>query len=81
MLGFAFKADTGDTRESAAISLIKDFQAEKAYVNIYDPKVDHAQIWADLAEASPLTPLDISKLMSVLQTVPEADGLSKSDNK
>ncbi|KAF8719036.1 hypothetical protein AX14_011537 [Amanita brunnescens Koide BX004] len=59
VLGFAFKADTGDTRESAAISLIKDFQAEKAYVNIYDPKVDHAQIWADLAEASPLTPLDI----------------------
>ncbi|KAF8352014.1 UDP-glucose dehydrogenase [Amanita rubescens] len=49
VLGFAFKADTGDTRESAAISLIKDFQAEKALVNIYDPK------------ASPLVPLDAIK--------------------
>ncbi|KAF8639155.1 hypothetical protein AX17_001644 [Amanita inopinata Kibby_2008] len=58
VLGFAFKADTGDTRESAAISLVRDFQAERAYVNIYDPKVEHAQIWADLAEASPLTPLE-----------------------
>ena len=64
MLGFAFKADTGDTRESAAISLIRDFQAEKALVNIYDPKVEHAQIWADLAEASPLVPLDASELTS-----------------
>lgn len=71
MLGFAFKADTGDTRESAAISLIKDFQAEKAYVNIYDPKVEDAQIWADLAEASPLVPLNTSEFMSVLRTVHE----------
>ena len=60
MLGFAFKADTGDTRESAAITLIRDFQSERAYVNIYDPKVPPAQIWTDLAEASPQSPLDAS---------------------
>jgi hypothetical protein len=60
VLGFAFKADTGDTRESAAITLIRDFQSERALVNIYDPKVDPAQIWTDLAEASPQTPLDVS---------------------
>jgi UDPglucose 6-dehydrogenase len=57
VLGFAFKADTGDTRESAAITLIKDFQSEKAFVNVYDPQVEHEQIWADLQEASPLMPL------------------------
>ncbi len=56
MLGFAFKADTGDTRESAAITLIKDFQSEKALVNVYDPQVSEEQIWLDLQEASPLTP-------------------------
>lgn len=60
MLGFAFKADTGDTRESAAITLIRDFQSERALISIYDPKVKHAQIWTDLAEASPQTPLDTS---------------------
>jgi UDPglucose 6-dehydrogenase len=53
VLGFAFKADTGDTRESASITLIKHFQEERAFVNIYDPKVEHCQIWTDLEGASP----------------------------
>ncbi|KAG2347051.1 nucleotide sugar dehydrogenase [Suillus weaverae] len=53
VLGFAFKADTGDTRESAAITLIRDFQQEKALINIYDPQVESNQIWTDLTEASP----------------------------
>ncbi|KAG1763771.1 UDP-glucose/GDP-mannose dehydrogenase family, NAD binding domain-containing protein [Suillus occidentalis] len=57
VLGFAFKADTGDTRESAAITLIRDFQQERALVNIYDPQVESNQIWADLNEASPDVPL------------------------
>ncbi|EIW53577.1 UDP-glucose dehydrogenase [Trametes versicolor FP-101664 SS1] len=61
VLGFAFKADTGDTRESAAITLIRDFLSERAYVTIYDPKVDEAQIWLDLAEACPATPLETIK--------------------
>lgn len=61
VLGFAFKADTGDTRESASITLIRDFLSEKALVNIYDPKVEEPQIWQDLAEAVPGTPLDSIK--------------------
>jgi UDPglucose 6-dehydrogenase len=73
VLGFAFKADTGDTRESAAISLIRDFQAERAYVNIYDPKVEHKQIWADLAEANPLTPLEsIQQQVTICSSASEA---------
>lgn len=62
MLGFAFKADTGDTRESAAITLIKNFQNEKALVNVYDPQVPETQIWQDLQEASPLLSLDTSTM-------------------
>ncbi|KIY67251.1 UDP-glucose dehydrogenase [Cylindrobasidium torrendii FP15055 ss-10] len=58
VLGFAFKADTGDTRESAAITLIKNFLNETAYVNVYDPKVPHEQIWQDLQEAIPNKPLE-----------------------
>ena len=53
VLGFAFKADTGDTRESAAITLIRDFLSERARVNVYDPKVTEEQIWLDLDEARP----------------------------
>jgi len=38
LLGFAFKANTGDTRESPAIYIAKKLLAEKAGVVISDPK-------------------------------------------
>nr|AMD43723.1 UDP-glucose dehydrogenase [Vanderbylia robiniophila] len=73
VLGFAFKADTGDTRESAAISLIRDFLSERAYVTIYDPKVEEAQIWLDLSEAIPGTPLEtIKKYVTIVHSALEA---------
>ena len=39
LLGFAFKKDTGDTRESAAITVAKHLMDEGAKLSIYDPKV------------------------------------------
>lgn len=44
ILGFAFKKDTNDTRESAAISICRDLLAEQARVVVYDPKVPAAWI-------------------------------------
>ena len=38
ILGFAFKANTGDTRESPAISVCKQLLEEHAALAIYDPK-------------------------------------------
>jgi UDPglucose 6-dehydrogenase len=38
LFGFAFKADTGDTRESQAVAVAKDLLAERAHVVITDPK-------------------------------------------
>jgi UDPglucose 6-dehydrogenase len=51
ILGFAFKKDTNDTRESAAIHICRDLLRERAHIAIYDPQVDAAQIHQDLAEA------------------------------
>jgi UDPglucose 6-dehydrogenase len=48
VLGFAFKKDTNDTRESAAIYICKDLLEEQANIAIYDPKVEVAQIQRDL---------------------------------
>ncbi|XP_077518552.1 UDP-glucose 6-dehydrogenase sgl isoform X3 [Amblyomma americanum] len=48
VLGFAFKKDTGDTRESAAIYVCKHLMEEGAFLNIYDPKVPKQQIINDL---------------------------------
>jgi UDPglucose 6-dehydrogenase len=39
LLGFAFKKDTGDTRESPAIHVAKTLLDEGAKLHIYDPKV------------------------------------------
>jgi UDPglucose 6-dehydrogenase len=40
---------------------MRDFLAENALINLYDPKVEQSQIWADLAEACPTLPLESSK--------------------
>ena len=51
LLGFAFKADTNDTRESPAIRIAKDLLEEGAQLSIYDPKVSINQIQRDLGVA------------------------------
>ena len=48
ILGFAFKADTNDTREAPAIRIAKDLLEEGAQLAIHDPKVDSEQIARDL---------------------------------
>ncbi|XP_023240910.1 UDP-glucose 6-dehydrogenase-like [Centruroides sculpturatus] len=48
ILGFAFKKNTGDTRESAAIYICKHLLEEGAHLSIYDPKVHKNQIIDDL---------------------------------
>ncbi|BDA43347.1 UDP-glucose 6-dehydrogenase 1 [Coccomyxa sp. Obi] len=49
VLGFAFKKDTGDTRETPAIDVCKGLLSDNAKINIYDPKVTEAQIHNDLS--------------------------------
>lgn len=51
VLGFAFKADTNDTRESPAIRICLDLLEEGAQLVIVDPKVGEVQIGKDLAQA------------------------------
>lgn len=48
VLGFAFKKDTNDTRESAAINVCRDLLAEHAKVCVYDPKVPADEIRRDV---------------------------------
>jgi UDPglucose 6-dehydrogenase len=51
VLGFAFKKDTNDTRESAAIYVCRDLLMEKAHLHVYDPKVSPETIRGELAYA------------------------------
>ncbi|HRZ32967.1 MAG TPA: UDP-glucose 6-dehydrogenase [Flavobacterium sp.] len=47
-LGWAFKKDTNDTRESAAIYVANDLLFEQAKLAVYDPKVSEEQMLFDL---------------------------------
>ena len=47
-LGWAFKKDTNDTRESAAIYVAWELLEDQAEIHIYDPKVTEMQIFTDL---------------------------------
>lgn len=47
-LGWAFKKDTNDTRESAAIYVADNLLNEHANIHVYDPKVAEHQIYFDL---------------------------------
>ncbi|WP_339751678.1 nucleotide sugar dehydrogenase [uncultured Winogradskyella sp.] len=48
MLGWAFKKDTNDTRESAAIYVADHLLSERANIAVYDPKVSSKKVQADL---------------------------------
>ena len=48
LLGFAFKANTNDTRESSAITIAKNLLIEGAHLKIHDPQVSEQQISIEL---------------------------------
>ena len=48
IMGFSFKSNTNDTRESPAIFICKRLLEEGAILKIYDPKVSEEQIEKDL---------------------------------
>lgn len=50
ILGFAFKKDTHDTRETPAIDVCKDLLQEGPHLAIYDPLVEADQMRADFVE-------------------------------
>ena len=48
ILGWAFKKDTNDTRESAAIYVANNLIKSNIHINVYDPKVRESQIFFDM---------------------------------
>ena len=67
ILGFAFKKDTNDTRESAAIHICRDLLHERAQLAIYDPQVDAAAIHQDLVAVG----IDPALVLSNVEICPD----------
>jgi UDPglucose 6-dehydrogenase len=72
LLGFAFKKDTGDTRESAAIDIVRRLVEEKAQIAITDPKCSESQIWMDLTYACKLDRVELQKYVTLVGSPEEA---------
>ena len=48
MLGFAFKKDTGDVRETPAMFVLRDLLEEQAKVFVYDPQVKREDMFSEM---------------------------------
>ncbi len=72
ILGWAFKKDTNDTRESAAIYVADYLLNEQAELWIYDPKVKAEQVYADLDYLNTRGEADNRRLVKVVNDPYEA---------
>ena len=75
VLGFAFKADTNDTRESPAIRICRDLLEEGAVLQIVDPKVSESQIAQDLGQPAGAGEGSWQQVPEVQQAASGADAL------
>jgi UDPglucose 6-dehydrogenase len=73
ILGFAFKADTNDTREAPAIRICQDLLDEGAHLAIYDPKVLEGQMKNDLGDVD--NEGHWQRVISPMEAVSEADAV------
>lgn len=64
-LGWAFKKDTNDTRESAAMYVADYLLFEHAEISVYDPKVLEDQIYKDLDGLATRSSLENKQLLRV----------------
>ncbi len=71
-LGWAFKKDTNDTRESAAIYVADHLLDEEAFITVYDPKVSEEQIYRDLDYLGTRSPEENRRLVKVVNDPYEA---------
>ena len=71
-LGWAFKKDTNDTRESAAIFVADDLLNEQANIAVFDPKVNEKQILFDLDYLGSRLPNENQKQLKVFNNPYEA---------
>ncbi|MGO3655368.1 MAG: nucleotide sugar dehydrogenase [Sphingobacterium sp.] len=67
-LGWAFKKNTNDTRESAAIYVADHLLEEKAELCVYDPKVSSTQVYSDLNQLNTRSSDENEQLVSVFDS-------------
>ncbi|KAB1071282.1 nucleotide sugar dehydrogenase [Tamlana haliotis] len=72
LLGWAFKKDTNDTRESAAIYVADHLLNEQAEITVYDPKVSEEKVQSDLNYLNTRSPEENKALLQSTDSPYEA---------
>ena len=72
IFGFAFKKDTGDTRETAAAFIARDLVEEQARVHVYDPQVSRESMFAEFKYTLNLSEETKPGLGELVVTSPDA---------
>ena len=75
ILGFAFKANTNDTRQSPSIQICRDLLLEGAEISIYDPKVEEDKIETDLKFISCQVDAKWSRKESIEEASKDSDAI------
>ena len=71
LFGFAFKKDTGDTRETAAAFVARDLIDEQARVHVYDPQVSRETMMTEFKYTLNLTEQTKPGFSDLITTSPD----------
>ncbi len=72
IFGFAFKKDTGDTRETASAYVMKDLLDERALLSVYDPKVVREEMFNEFNYTLNVNNTSLPGLDAMVETAPSA---------
>ena len=70
--GFAFKKDTGDTRETASAYVMRDLLDERASLSVYDPKVVREEMFKQFNYTLNVNNATLPGLDAMVETAPSA---------
>lgn len=72
ILGFAFKKDTGDVRETPSMFIVRDLLQEQAKIHVYDPEVTREDMFIEMNYTCKVNTTTHPKLEESVITSPDA---------
>lgn len=72
ILGFAFKKDTGDVRETPSMFVVRDLLEEGAKIHVYDPQVAREDMWIEMDYTCGVNAGNTPRLEESVTTSPDA---------
>ncbi|KAK1742141.1 UDP-glucose 6-dehydrogenase [Skeletonema marinoi] len=72
ILGYAFKKDTGDVRETPSMFVVRDLVLEQAKIHVFDPQVKREDMWIEMDYTCGMTEKTHPGLDKAVTTSPDA---------